>query len=335
MNKPTLLAGLVLAFTTVTAVAGSHTFKDWSVACDNTRHCEAAGFQAEEGEWQPVSLWLARDAGPGTPVQARLSVLQEDGKDAGALSFKVGALTLRGLKSDADLSAAQVNSLLPQLQNAAVAEVTNGKSAWKLSLSGLKAALLKMDDLQGRIDTPGALVRKGQKPESAVLPALPAPVLEAVKLPPTKKEDARLAAAIVKLIKKTEDCEGEIMGAPADTGITRLSATQVLVTRECWRAAYQSGYGFWIANDKPPHDPRAVSLPSESKESMNDAMNADFENGVLSSYGKGRGLGDCGNSMSWLWTAQGFKLLSAEVAPLCRGFPGGVGLRTWVARRAR
>ncbi|RYD40495.1 MAG: DUF1176 domain-containing protein, partial [Verrucomicrobiaceae bacterium] len=47
---------------------------------------------------------------------------------------------------------------------------------WTLSLSGLNAVLLKMDEAQDRIGTPGALVRRGNKPESSVLAPVPPPV---------------------------------------------------------------------------------------------------------------------------------------------------------------
>jgi hypothetical protein len=36
-----------------------------------------------------------------------------------------------------------------------------------------------MDEFQGRIGTPGALVRKGTRPEATVLPPLPAPEITA------------------------------------------------------------------------------------------------------------------------------------------------------------
>ncbi|NBD19090.1 DUF1176 domain-containing protein [Aquabacterium fontiphilum] len=46
---------------------------DWELACDNTRTCRAAGYQPEEAGLA-VSLLLTRAAGPGTPVQARLTL---------------------------------------------------------------------------------------------------------------------------------------------------------------------------------------------------------------------------------------------------------------------
>lgn len=41
---------------------------DWQLACDNTRTCRAAGYQAE-GEEPPMSVLLTREAGPRRPVE--------------------------------------------------------------------------------------------------------------------------------------------------------------------------------------------------------------------------------------------------------------------------
>ena len=46
---------------------------------------------------------------------------------------------------------------------------------------------------------------------------------------------------------------------------------------------------------------------------------------------QGRGLGDCGESRSWLWTADGFKFFDDTTAPLCRGIGGAVPMRLWLA----
>ncbi|STW09638.1 Protein of uncharacterised function (DUF1176) [Klebsiella grimontii] len=42
-----------------------------------------------------------------------------------------------------------------------------------LSGEGAYAVLLKMDDVQGRIGTPGALTKKGDRPENSVRAAIP------------------------------------------------------------------------------------------------------------------------------------------------------------------
>ncbi|RBC82079.1 DUF1176 domain-containing protein, partial [Xanthomonas oryzae pv. oryzae] len=51
---------------------------DWTIACDNTRTCRAAGYQADEGEHLPVSVLLTRTAGAGQTVTAELMLGQYD-----------------------------------------------------------------------------------------------------------------------------------------------------------------------------------------------------------------------------------------------------------------
>ena len=58
------------------------------------------------------------------------------------------------------------------------AQTIDGKGkAWPISDSGAAAVLLKMDEAQGRLGTPGALVRRGDKAEASVPAALPVPVI--------------------------------------------------------------------------------------------------------------------------------------------------------------
>ena len=183
------------------AVKSAHvTIKDWEVACDNTRACEAVGFQSEEGGSAPVSLWLGRPAGPQGAVTAKLSAYNFNESPVGPLTLQVGRLTLAGLKSEEALTPAQVAQLLPALLNADAAAVSDGKNKWQLSLAGVKAALLKMDDLQGRVDTVTALVKRGPKPASDVLPPVKAPVLQRLPLPPFQEQDAALLPKIVKTL---------------------------------------------------------------------------------------------------------------------------------------
>lgn len=137
---------------------------DWEVACDNTRRCEAAGFQSEDGETEsaPAALWLGRDAGAAAAaLEARLMVVTPDDKDAGPLTITAG----------------------------------------QLALAGLKAVLLKMDDLQGRVGTVTAPVKPGTRPAGAVLPPL--------AMPPAQKGDDKLLAAIVKT-KRADDCSEDV-----------------------------------------------------------------------------------------------------------------------------
>lgn len=319
----------------VVPASGSVTFvfTDWAVACDNTRRCQASGFQSDTSNSDPVALLLTREAGPGTPVQAVLMAQKETDGEIGALAVRAGTIKLDGIVPDAELSTQQLGKLMPQLLKVSSASVTDGKHTWTLSLAGIKAALLKMDDLQGRIDTPGALVRKGGKPEASALPPLPVPVLQAT-LAKTLSKDHQLLAPILKAMAKSDCDEDAGPRAMNEAELYRLSDSKVMVMRVCSRGAYQSGYGFWIASAKAPHAPKPLVFPSTGKDGVDLVMNAEFTDGVVSSFTKGRGPSDCGESSNWLWTADGFKLLDASSAPLCRGFAGGIALRTWVATRA-
>lgn len=313
------------------AVAGHFTFKDWEVACDNTRRCEAAGYQKEEAQ-QPVVLALTREAGATAPVKAVFSPYAQDEDKLGALTVQVGQTTVRGLRADEELTPEQVARLLPLLLNAESAKVSAGKRSWTLSLAGIKAALLKLDDVQGRVGTPTALAMPGAKPASAVLPPLPAPQVTLLPALATRKEDARLLPLIVKTLKHggcadpVDIADGERMNE-----LYRLSATQVLLVLECGRGAYQSSFELWTASDKAPHAPKRVALPDPAKTTGSYLLNPAFEGGRLSSYAKGRGIGDCGSAAEWGWTASGFQLIAASSGQLCRGVPGGVPLRDYTA----
>ena len=325
-----LLWPLVLAGA---AQAQSFTFKDWAVACDNTRHCEATGFQAETAD-EPVQLWLARDAGPGTPVRARLAAESE----AGPLRLRLPGFATGPAGKDDGLPAADVAAFLARALDASEAEVTDGKKRFVLSLAGLKAALLKMDEVQGRLGSVDALVRKGPQPAARVPAALPVPVLRRVALPKAQPGDAALLPAILRAVRQ-RDCWNDMPDAdgPA-TQIMRVSATQVVVMRECLRGAYQGSSALWLASDKPPYAPRRLPLPLPGQPTggADDmATMPTLADGELSSWAKGRGVGDCGETATWAWNGRGFSLAEAAEAPLCRGFAGGgFALRTWVTRRA-
>lgn len=323
-----IMAALAALSLPAAAWAKTESYKDWAVACDNTRHCEANGTQAADGD-NPVSLLLKRDGGPNAPLTGELIAADADDGKAGPLTLRLGDFKLSGLKTEQSLSAGQMAQLLPRMLNADAISLGDGKLQWTLSLAGLKAALLKMDEVQGRLGTPGALVKKGAKPEASVPPALPTPLLKPAAAA-VRPGDAALAAPILKAVRE-RGCWEDMPDAENPTiDVHRLSADKVLVLRECGRGAYQGGFSVWIANDKPPYRPALAKLADGDAAYL---MNAEFNQGVLSSYAKGRGIGDCNVSSAWAWTGGRFELMHAAEAPQCRGIPGGVSLRSWVTRQ--
>ena len=191
-----------------------------------------------------------------------------------------------------------------------------GKTTWHLSDKGAAAALLKMDEFQGRLGTQGALVRKGKKGEEGVLPALRPLVVKAARLAKPLPADAGWLAkhqpallASLRAGNAGEECS-DLSDPDADKpefAMTRLSANKLLVSTRCWMAAYNMGEGYWVVDDAPPFRPVLVT-----------ASGSDFSDGVISSSHKGRGIGDCWYSEEWTWDGAQFVQTGASSTGMCK-----------------
>lgn len=163
----------------------SFSHKNWELACDNTNTCRAAGYANEdEPSASNGSLLLTRIAGPGTVPTGEVTLADYESSD----SAPVTKLTLwingkaAGVLKPAEegfwhLSASQTQALIGAIKGSGKVEFKGGPAPFVLSGDGATATLLKMDDVQGRIGTPGALSKKGDKPESSVPAAIAAPVI--------------------------------------------------------------------------------------------------------------------------------------------------------------
>lgn len=316
---------LALAATSVVAPATAQTankgsvrfaHKDWALQCDNTRTCRAVGYQAESSESDPVSLLLTRMAGPGTPVQLDLQV-HADQESPAALQLAVASLRVTGMAgSSAQVPAAQVPRLLQELLRGEEAVVTAGKDRWVLSLAGVSAVLLKMDEVQGRLNTPGALVRKGSQPEGSVLAAIPAPIVKAAKPVPARKADAALAVPLLAAVDRAHvesQCTGGVPDAAA-VNVYRLTDRKLLLEVPCGMGAYNFSSLLFVANDRPPYQPTLIDDVDGS---------FDPDTGEVRSAMKGRGIGDCWWMREWRFDGKGFVLSAERGDAMCRGFPGG------------
>lgn len=323
-----IIHAATLAAASAFAHAAPHaaTYQNWTIGCDNTNHCEAVGYHEETDSALPVALSLARDAGPNAPVIATLTVSGDNPAAIPSVSISVNGLNMDRLPVEKPWPNAHTNAIVPRLLNADAAIFSSGKLSWRLSLAGIKAALLKMDEVQGRLNTPGALVRKGTKPEHSVPAALPMPILKSAGTGTSSAID-NVPASILKSMPNTECVKDGALIA------RHLGPAKLLILQECYRGAYQSTYQLWTANATAPHRISPVKLQQYDGATLGEVFEPDFNDGVLASYGKGRGINDCGVSMTWLWTADGFKPLSHHEASLCRGIPGGVPVRLYVAAK--
>ncbi|WP_049481577.1 DUF1176 domain-containing protein [Stenotrophomonas geniculata] len=301
---------------------------DWFLACDNTGTCRAAGYGPESAD-SPLGLMLERAGGPGTPVKARLRV-GEDGESAmpeGAMRLLVndrdlGPVQDTGADEAVTLRPAQVEALLAALPGRARIEVIdNNGTRWPISDRGAAAVLLKMDETQGRIGTPGALVRRGTRAETRVPAAYAKPVIVSAALVAPRSGDSELGSsealrdAVIATLGDSDDCPRliEYTGTP-EMVIERLEEHHVLVQALCQMGAYNYSNGFWIARDQPPFAPQTITLEAEGFSRAERTLYARY---------KGRGIGDCVSGSDWVWDGRRFQPSSAFSTGLCRGIPGG------------
>lgn len=254
------------------------THDDWEIACDNTRSCRVAGYHAGTSDGSvplPVSVLLTRAAGPYEPVQGKLQIGLPEEHQADAdwlhevsLTMRIngepaGKVVFNRNESAFDLTPQQTALLIASLTRPSKIHWSDGKHIWELSDQGAAAVLLKMDEFQGRLDTPGALMRKGARDERSVLPSLPPPLVQAAAVP--ADDSMRLSRSSLKAIRvavtaSMQDCIDPLLGQPrSELVVRRLSATKLLASTNCGTTAYNDGDAYWTINAKPPYSPVLVS----------------------------------------------------------------------------
>ncbi len=312
---------------------------DWELACDNTRTCRIAGYHRDGDDDMAVSVLLTRKAGANQAVTGELQIgsygenpVLKNLPATFDLSMRINALTAGKIAVGKDsltasLSASQVAALLAALPGNSKIEWSAGGHIWKLSDKGAAAVLLKMDEFQGRIGTGGALLRKGPQNEDAVLPPVPVPVVIVVPLTKPLPGDAQFAnrhsKALWKILRSTvkdDDCPllTERRSDKEQFSSTRLTDAKFLVTTPCWSAAYNSGDGYWVVDQSPPHRPLLVTASGSSY------TGGGISNGNISASHKGRGLGDCWSVDDWTWDGAQFIHTKASSSGMCKLVaPGG------------
>ncbi|GGB91370.1 DUF1176 domain-containing protein [Pseudoduganella buxea] len=265
-----LLATLAVLCAAGHAAAGTDgvTFShlDWDLVCDNTRTCRAVGYNAIDDAGPPVSLLLTRAAGPHQAFQAVLRIDdahgERPGESAGTAMLTIGGSAAGQAPLNGHLSAAQVAMLVAALPgHDGKLTLSHATGTWTVSDAGASAVLLKIDEIQGRLGTPGAAVRKGTRPEKTVPAARSAPVVRAHPLPAplTLPVATKLAmAAALRATPAGQDCEGLLLPAGPELRVGRLDAARLLVSSICF-SARETVMAFWTVNRQAPYAPKLVA----------------------------------------------------------------------------
>jgi len=326
------------------------TFKDWTVGCDNGGVCKAVSLVPDQSNafdsWEgPVTL--VRTADQNSVLKVRVLV---EAVDIDRYSMKVdGELVDTGPIVKGDYPIEIVGEDAKKVANAIARGNSlqvlgpGGENLTQVSLAGSSTALRYVDARQKRAGTKTALVAKGRRdyyPPKVGIPHIAVDQWKASERIPDTTEIVELA--------ESSKCKDERFGVVEDQAFAmgeRAGTYRALVLISCGSGAYnfassayigeyqngENGAGKWNFSlakfDSPPGWGGEGPTPL--------LVNADWDgqDQILSSYAKGRGLGDCGNAERYVWDGTMFRLVEASGMTECRG--GYEWITTWRANYSK
>jgi hypothetical protein len=297
------------------------TFRDWVVGCDNGRACAAAGLMPEQ-DFEAATAGVTRSPDANAAADVWINVV--DGTPAAAL-VDGRRFALRA-GPDAGYRAVDPAGLLAALTVGKKAMVVDsaGKPLGTLSTAGVAAALLYMDEKQGRLGNVTALVRKGPASASALPPVPALPVIAAA--PASSKPPRRPTAAQIKEARGDNACEKAADEQPAESWRLDARHSLVLVPAHCGSGAYNMLSVPLLLDESG----KATKLAFGGD--IDGVWNADWDPKArrLGTYSKGRGIGDCGVTQVYAWDGAAFRLVEQTEMSECRGSMDYI--TTWRAR---
>ena len=339
MKKVILLSLLPLTAMAAPSLKGfEKTYQDWDLICDNLGTCRMAGYQ-EEGD-DPVSILFTRAAGENAAVEGKLTILpfgeaDRDVQVGQDIEIWLNGKSLGTVKHISDenpdkLTEAQTKALLSGLKKESEIRLTYGKTTLKVSDKGAAAAMLKMDEFQQRLNTPSALICKGQE-KHAVLAPQPAPKIEVVSVNNRKTTELKRGEKqydnVLALLHKANSCDDEDITSQ-DITLYPLTQNKVLAEALCVRGAYQSTNYYAVLDDKL----------SKVEQVLEDQYNFAYYDEKLNalivegSY-KSSGLAESWYGYEAAWNGKTFITTAEHTSGSSKGFIGGAwgGLPTFVS----
>lgn len=307
-----LLIGATLAVAPFSsALAGAFkSFGKWEVSCTNGRNCELRFFDTDNKAG--ASAFILRDIGPATPAALAIGLPGDVfGEEANGLtiaisidgraeqSFGPDKLTyeenISAWRLAGDIATDGLIEALRKGKSIAVNARAGGQTAKAtIPLDGMAASLLFLDDTQNRVGHADALVSKGDKPPSP--------------LPPVT--DIRRFADIPSAIRSNFTNEDATCGGVDEEsmlsalgGFTRrYSKTEALYVIPCgapgaYNVPFVAYYQLETMLEQVQFPVMAKEGPSVATTGYN--LDYDEKSDSMTSFFKGRGLGDCGSFYKW------------------------------------
>lgn len=327
--------------------------QDWQVVCDNTLTCRAAGYADENAYEMPASILIT--ANPKEQVKTAEIQLPPEVSSADEYDVELwlndkffGQLTA-GPQGTYELNEKQALSLFKRAQQNTKIEIAVvsdiGSDRWQISDKGMASVLLKLDEVQGRVGTPLALVSEKvsiNNPNRQTPKSLKSkPIIKRGYAYPdklNKKLDAKTSAYfqtnmdkwVKSSINRDDVSECDALSGDNswydDTDSRKwtfqpINQRYTLAEHLCWRGAYNTGFGYWVIDNKQPSQPTLITTTGSG-----------YTDGEILAAHKGRGLGDCWGIERWQWNGENFVRSYKATRGLCRSFAGGAwGLPTYVS----
>lgn len=340
MSPVSFIAGLFAAIATTAALPVPQpgeilTFRDWSAGCDNGGNCEAVSLLPEGSgpsfdDWGgPISI--IRTAGNDDIFRIRV-LFEAKGLDRYRMSVD-GQLVDTGPIVQGDYPIEIVGEDAKKV----AAAIISGKrlvvvgpgdeQITRVSLAGSSAALRYIDQKQNRAHTATALVARGSRPFQPRTTDIPVITVD-------QWESATLIPETSTLVALAEDskCKDDRYGLVEDQAYPlgrRGDLFRALVLISCGSGAYNFSSAPYIGEYRkdspegwtftPAKFDRQPTWGGEGSQPLVVNAGWDEQEQTLSSYGKGRGIGDCGSAENYVWDGERFRLIEASAMRECRG----------------
>lgn len=309
------------------------TFGGWAVGCDNVGTCKAAALAPEGGEFPAVLMSITRAGRPNGAITVAFQ-----SSEAIPLPLRIavdGTPVGEGGRTDDDATRIEgglAHRIVAAAANGRSLTVADGGNAASstISLNGLAAALRYVDDQQGRAGTMGALVARGAASDTRAAPAVPV----VTALTPGGSAATASPQEIARF-RTAGNCDPDMAansGQPVETHA--LGGGKTLLLLPCSAGPYNVTALVYVG-DSSGFSPARFDSPTGTGEGSGIAnvVNGQWEKGVLATYDKARGVGDCGVSASYVWDGSRFRLVEQAAMEECRGNTDLI--RTWHAQVRR
>lgn len=322
----TLIGLLILPASAFAAPYKSAEFEhqDWVIYCEPRMGCDAISSDLDSNlQYMNMTIrrfWGADDAPrAGFSLGAEADAISVDGKGIKVsvpdqnLELVIENAMLEELEDGRlAMSAEDTARLLPAMLQGSVlqfeVEYEGAVKVGRISLSGISAALRFMDDTQGRAGTTSALVAKGE----AIMenPVAPARYLETVSELPatvynvwsnTPEYCAEVSEAVFSYVAEAYDYpenDRTIWLLPCNGPGAYNTPTAIIITYNDGEVIDNSLSSFAFVTEE--------GRIATSNIIVNGAF--DREASKLTSFARGRGMGDCGTFYTYHWNGYYFAL---------------------------